>query len=144
VIGGRVQHWEGVRDRRWQLRHWDGTHPQWCQRRAHLTGPLSYPLDPSAVFCLEIFQGLLGGLRRLGTKRRLCRFEPADPLLQLPLLLLRLELMLGQQHASPFKNFLLEGEVCLSPGEICRPPIQGRILLLEVLLGEGNVSGLVF
>jgi hypothetical protein len=96
------------------------------------------------VFCLEIFQGLLGGLRRLGTKRRLCRFEPADPLLQLPLLLLRLELMLGQQHASPFKNFLLEGEVCLSPGEICRPPIQGRILLLEVLLGEGNVSGLVF
>jgi hypothetical protein len=33
------------------------------------------------MFYLEIFQGLLGGLRRLGTRRRLRRFELADPLL---------------------------------------------------------------
>jgi hypothetical protein len=51
--------------------------------------------------------------------------------------------MLGQQHASPFEHFLPEGEILLPPGEICLPPVQGRIFLLEVLLGEGNVAGLV-
>jgi hypothetical protein len=51
--------------------------------------------------------------------------------------------MLGQQHLSLFKHFLPEGEILLPPGEIRLPPIQGRILLLEVLLGKGNVVGLV-
>jgi hypothetical protein len=59
-------------------RHRDGTYPQWHQRRARLASPLSYPLDPGAVFCLEIFQGLLGSLRHLGTRRRI---ELADPFL---------------------------------------------------------------
>jgi hypothetical protein len=27
AIGGGVQHQEGIRVRRWQLRHWDGAHP---------------------------------------------------------------------------------------------------------------------
>jgi hypothetical protein len=27
AIGGRVQHWEGIGDRHWRLRHWDGAHP---------------------------------------------------------------------------------------------------------------------
>jgi hypothetical protein len=27
AIGGGVQHWEGIGDRRRQLRHWDGAHP---------------------------------------------------------------------------------------------------------------------
>jgi hypothetical protein len=67
------------------------------------------------VFCLEIFQVLLGGLRRLGTQRRLRLFELADPLLQLLLLLLRLELMLGQQHLPLFKHFLPKGEIRLPP-----------------------------
>jgi hypothetical protein len=51
--------------------------------------------------------------------------------------------MLGQQLIPPFKHFLPEGEVLLLPGEIRRPLILGRILLLEVLLGQGNVAGLV-
>jgi hypothetical protein len=27
AVGGRVQHWEGIGDRHWQFRHWDGAHP---------------------------------------------------------------------------------------------------------------------
>jgi hypothetical protein len=143
AFSSEVQHREGIGDRRWRPRHWDGTYPQWHQRRARLVGPLSYPLGPSTVLYLEIFQGLLGSLRHLGTRHRLRRFELTDPLLQLPLLLLCLELMLGQQLISPFKHFLPEGEILLPPGEIHLPSIQGRILLLEVLLGQGNVAGLV-
>jgi hypothetical protein len=118
AFGSGVQYREGVGDRCWWLRHWDGTYPQWHQRRACLAGPLSYPLDPSVVFYLEIFQSLLGGLRRLGTRRRLRRFEPADPLL-------RLELVLGQQHAPPFEHFLPKGEILLPHGEICLPRYPG-------------------
>jgi hypothetical protein len=51
--------------------------------------------------------------------------------------------MLGQQLIPPFKHFLPKGEILLPSGEIRIPPIQGRILLLEVLLGQGNVTGLV-
>ena len=51
--------------------------------------------------------------------------------------------MIGQQLLPPFKHFLPEGEVLLPPGEIRRPLIQGSILLLEVLLGQGNAAGLV-
>jgi hypothetical protein len=95
------------------------------------------------ILHLKVFKSLPGGLHHLGARCRLRRLELPDPLLQLPLLLLCLELMLGQQHAPPFEHFLLEGEVYLSPGDIRRLPVQGHILLLEVLLGEGNVAGLV-
>jgi hypothetical protein len=27
TIGCRVQHLDGIRDRHWRLRHWDGAHP---------------------------------------------------------------------------------------------------------------------
>jgi hypothetical protein len=91
------------------------------------------------VFCLEIFEGLSGGLHCLGTRRRI---ELADLLLQLPLLFLCFELVLGQQFTSPGQHFFLEGEICLSPGEICLPPVQGQLLLLKVFLGEGDVARL--
>jgi hypothetical protein len=123
AFGGVVQHWEGIGDQRWELYHWDRTYPQWHQRRTRLAGPISYPLDPNAVLCLEIFQGLLGGLRYLGTRRRLRRFEPADSLLQLPLLLFRLQIVLGKQHAPPFMHFLPEGEILLPPGEVRLLPV---------------------
>jgi hypothetical protein len=74
--------------------------------------------------------------------------KPADPLLQCPLLLLQflllllyLELMIGQQLVPLFPHLLPEGEVLLLPGEICRPLLQGDILRLEVLLGESDVVG---
>jgi hypothetical protein len=44
---------------------------------------------------LKIFKSLPGGLHHLGARCRLRRLELPDPLLQLSLLLLRLELMLG-------------------------------------------------
>jgi hypothetical protein len=44
-------------------------------------GPLGNALDPGAVFYLEIFEGLSGGLHCLGTRRRLRRIELADLLL---------------------------------------------------------------
>jgi hypothetical protein len=91
------------------------------------------------VFFLEIFEGLSGGLHRLGTSRRI---ELADLLLQLPLLFLYFELVLGQQLASSGKHFFPGGEICISPGEIRLPPVQGQLLLLKVFLGEGNVAGL--
>jgi hypothetical protein len=50
--------------------------------------------------------------------------------------------VLSQQLASPGEHFFPEGEICLSPGEIRLPPIQGQLLLLKVFLGEGNVAGL--
>jgi hypothetical protein len=50
--------------------------------------------------------------------------------------------MLGQQLASPGEHFFPEGEVCLSPGEIHLPPVQGQLLLLKIFLGEGDVAGL--
>jgi hypothetical protein len=93
---------------------------------------------------LEIFKRLLHRLHCLGARRCLCRLrrlELAKPLLQRPLLLLCLELMIGQQLLSPFKHFLPEGEVLLLPGEIRRPLIQGGILFLEVLLSQGNAAG---
>jgi hypothetical protein len=74
----------------------------------------------------------------------------ADPLpqrllllLQHSLLLLRLELMIGQQLLPPFKHFHPEGEVLLPLGEVGRPLIQGGVLLLEVLLGQGKAASLV-
>jgi hypothetical protein len=67
------------------------------------------------VLRLEIFKGLPGGLHHLGTLRRLCHVELADLLLQLFFFLLRLELVLGQQLASPGEHFLPEGEICLPP-----------------------------
>jgi hypothetical protein len=94
------------------------------------------------VFCLEIFEGLSSGLHCLGTRRRLRHIELADLLLQLPLLFLCFELVLGQQLASPSEHFFPEGKICLSPGEIRPPPIQGQLLLLKVFLGKGDVAGL--
>jgi hypothetical protein len=83
---------------------------------------------------LEIFKCFLRRLHHLGARRRLHLLELLDPLFQLFLLHLRLELMLGQQLIPPFKHFLPEGEVLLPLGKIHLPLIQGRILLLEVLL----------
>jgi hypothetical protein len=50
--------------------------------------------------------------------------------------------MLSQQLASPGEHFFPEGEICLSPGAIHLPPVQGHLLLLKVFLGEGDVAGL--
>jgi hypothetical protein len=50
--------------------------------------------------------------------------------------------VLGQQLASPGEHFFPEGEICLSPGEVRLPPIQGLLLRLKVFLGEGGVAGL--
>jgi hypothetical protein len=94
------------------------------------------------VFCLEILEGLSGGLHCLGARRRLRRIELADLLLQLPLFFLYFELVLGQQLAPPGEHFFPEGEIRLSPGEVRLPPIQGLLLRLKVLLGEGGVAGL--
>jgi hypothetical protein len=81
---------------------------------------------------LEIFKRFL---------HRLHRLELVDLLLQYPLLLLRLELMLGQQLLPPFKHFLLEGEILLPPGEVRLPPgevrlppVQGFSFRFELLL----------
>ena len=52
--------------------------------------------------------------------------------------------MLGQQLAPPSEHFFPEGEIRLSPGEVRLPPVQGLLLCLEVLLGEGGVAGLAF
>jgi hypothetical protein len=79
---------------------------------------------------------------RLGTRRRLCRLELLDPLLQLFFFLLRLELMLGQHLASPGQHFLLEGEIRLPPGEVSLPPVQGLFLRFKLLLSKGGVAGL--
>jgi hypothetical protein len=38
-------------------------------------------------------------------------------------------------------HFLPEGEILLPLGEVRLPPVQGCILLLEILLGEGYVKG---
>jgi hypothetical protein len=142
AIDGRVKHREGIGNRHWRLRHWDGAHPKWHQCRACLAGPLGNALDPGTMFCLEIFEGLSGGLHSLGTRRRLRHIELADLLLQLPLLFLCFELMLSQQLASPGQHFFPEGEICLSPGEIHLLPVQGQLLLLKVFLSEGDVTGL--
>jgi hypothetical protein len=84
------------------------------------------------VLRLKILEGLPGGLHRLGAR---CRLELPDPLLQLLLFLLRLELVLGQQLAPSSEHFFPEGEIRL-------PPVQGLLLRLEVLLDEGGVAGL--
>jgi hypothetical protein len=68
--------------------------------------------------------------------------ELADLLLQLPLFLLCLELMLSQQLAPPGEHFFPKDEIRLSPGEVHLPPVQGLLLRLKVLLGEGGVAGL--
>jgi hypothetical protein len=94
------------------------------------------------VLRLKIFKGFPGRLHRLGTRRRLRCLELPDPLLQLLLFLLYLELMLGQQLAPPSEHFFPEGEIHLSPSEVRLPPVQGLLLCLEVLLGEGGVAGL--
>jgi hypothetical protein len=94
------------------------------------------------VFCLENLEGLSGGLHCLGARCRLRRIELANLLLQLPLLFLCFELVLGQQLASSGEHFFPEGEICLSPDEICLPPVQGQLLLLKILLSEGDVAGL--
>jgi hypothetical protein len=94
------------------------------------------------VLRLEIFKGLPGCLHRLGTRRRLRRIELSDLLLQLPLFLLCLELMLGQQLAPPGEHFFPEDKIRLSPGEVHLPLVQGLLLRLKVLLGEGGVAGL--
>jgi hypothetical protein len=144
AIDGGIQHWERVEDGRRWLQHRDGAHPQQHQSRARLAGPCGDVLDPGALLRLEIFKCLLHRLHHLGARCCLCRLrrlELADPLLQRPLLLLCLELMIGQQLLPPFKHFLPEGEVLLLPAEIRRPLIQGGILFLEVLLGQGNAVG---
>jgi hypothetical protein len=94
------------------------------------------------MFFLEVLEGLSGGLQCLGARRRLRRIELADLLLHLPLFFLCFELVLGQQLASPGEHFFLEGEICLSPGEVHLPHVQGQLLLLKVFLGEGDVAGL--
>jgi hypothetical protein len=98
---------------------------------------------------LEVFKCLLHRLHRLGARCRLRRLELSDPLFQLFLLLLRLELVLGQHLAPPGEHLFPEGEICLLPGEIRLPPgevrlppVQGLLLFLELLLGEGGVAGL--
>jgi hypothetical protein len=70
-----------------------------------------------------------------------CLVHP-DPLFQLLLFLLRLELVLGQHLASPGEHFFPEGEICLLPGEVRLPPVQGLLLCFKFLLGEGGVAGL--
>jgi hypothetical protein len=119
-----------------------GLIPSGTSAVACFASPLGNALNPGAVFCLEIFEGLSGGLHCLGTRRRLRRIELADLLLLLPLLFLCCELVLGQQLASLDEHFFPEGEICLSPGEIRLPPVQGQLLLLKVFLGEGDVAGL--
>jgi hypothetical protein len=94
------------------------------------------------MFCLDILEGLSGGLHCLGSRRRLRRIELVDLLLQLPLLFLFFELVLGQRLASPGEHFFPKGEICLSPDEIRLPLVQGQLLLLKILLGEGDVAGL--
>jgi hypothetical protein len=98
---------------------------------------------------LKVFQGLPGGLHCLGARCHLRRLELPDPLFQLLLLLLRLELMLVQHLAPPGEHLFQEGEICLPPGEIHLPPgevrlppVQGLLLRLEFLLGEGGIAGL--
>jgi hypothetical protein len=98
---------------------------------------------------LEVFEGLPSGLHRLGARCRLRRLELADPLLQLLLLRLGLELVLGQHLAPPGEHLFPEGEIRLPPGEICLPPgevrlppVQGLLLGLEPLLSEGSLAGL--
>jgi hypothetical protein len=98
---------------------------------------------------LKVFKGLPSGLHHLGARCRLRCLELPDPLPQLLLFLLRLELVLGQHLAPPGEHFFLEGEIRLPPGEIrlppgevCLPPVQGLLLCLEFLLGEGSVAGL--
>jgi hypothetical protein len=90
---------------------------------------------------LEILTRFLHRLCRLGPRCSLHHLELPDPLFQILLPLLCLELMISQQLLSPFKHFLPEGEVLLLPGEIRRPLIQGGILFLEVLLGQGDAGG---
>jgi hypothetical protein len=97
---------------------------------------------------LETFKCLLRRLHRLGARCRLRRLELSDPLFQLFLLLLRLELVLGQHLAPPSEHLFLEGEIRFSPretrlppGEVRLPPVQGLLRCLE-LLGEGGVAGL--
>jgi hypothetical protein len=50
--------------------------------------------------------------------------------------------MLGQQLAPPGEHFFPEDEIRLSPSEVRLPPIQGLLLHLKVLLGEGGIAGL--
>jgi hypothetical protein len=94
------------------------------------------------MLCLKVFKGLLGGLHRLGARCRLRRLELPDHLLQLLLFLLRLELMLDQHLAPPGEHFFPEGEIRLPPGEVRLSPVQGLLLRLEFLLGEGGIAGL--
>jgi hypothetical protein len=94
------------------------------------------------VLRLEIFKGLPGGLHRLGTRCRLRCIELADLLLQLPLFLLCLELVLGQQLASPGEHFFPEAEIRLLPGEVRLPLVQGLLLRLKIFLGEGGIASL--
>jgi hypothetical protein len=101
------------------------------------------------VLRLKILEGLPDGIHRLETLGHLCRVELADLLLQLFFFLLRLELVLSQQLASPGEHFLPEGEILLPPGEVrlppgevCLSPVQGLSLCFKLLLGEGGITGL--
>jgi hypothetical protein len=78
AVDGGVQHRERIRDRRRQLRHRDGTHPERHRCRARLAGPCSNALDPGAMLRLEIFKCLLRRLHRLGPRCRLRRLEPSS------------------------------------------------------------------
>jgi hypothetical protein len=111
-----------------------GLTPSGTQCRARLAGPCGDALDPSTMLRLEIFKCLLHRLHCLGARRCLRRLELADPLLQRPLLLLRIELMPGQRLLPPFKHFLLEGEILLPPGEVCPPAWQGPSLACPRIL----------
>jgi hypothetical protein len=50
--------------------------------------------------------------------------------------------MLSQQLTPPGEHFFPEDEIRLSPSEVRLPPVQGPLLRLKVLLGEGGVAGL--
>jgi hypothetical protein len=78
AIGGKVQHRERVGDRRRQLRHRDGTHPERHQCRARLAGPCSNAPDPGAMLHLEIFKCFCRRLHHLGPRCRLRRLEPSS------------------------------------------------------------------
>ena len=50
--------------------------------------------------------------------------------------------MLGQQLAPLGEHFFPKDKIHLSPGEVRLPPVQGLLLRLEVLIGEGGIAGL--
>ena len=49
---------------------------------------------------------------------------------------------ISKRSTAPGEHFFPEDEIRLSPSEVRLPPIQGLLLHLKVLLGEGGIAGL--